>query len=174
MSHHSSASDLPDMNNSSNNVSNDNRLNDDYTDGNNFNESGERNGRVRMNNHRGRPPYDQTHHIQSADDRKTNNVQYGDTEPINMSATDVNLMIETFHENRNKMRKLERNDKLLREQIIRILDANDTNVIKGSRIILNRKSYNRKSISKECLPLEIYDRYAKETAIVTLSTSEIE
>ncbi len=76
---------------------------------------------------------------------------------------DMNKLIETWSSIRLKLKSLEKKEKEIKLYIKDIMTKETANVMETDKFTVIRKQIKRKSISRKDVPLDIWEKYSKES-----------
>lgn len=81
-----------------------------------------------------------------------------------LSKEDIDELLESWDENRTKMREAEKKVNKYKAVFAKLMDEENTNVISGKHYKLTRRHTTRTSISKDRVPKELWDKYSTRSS----------
>lgn len=84
-----------------------------------------------------------------------------DEDPLSITPSEIDELIERWNTAREQSRELAKKEKKYRRLMEKIMDITGAQIIKGKELQVTRTTQNRRTISREDLPPDIFQQYSK-------------
>lgn len=78
---------------------------------------------------------------------------------------EIDIVIKKWYSAREDSKRIQKEEAKYKDLIMKVMDATDSNDIKGTYFTVSRKYQNRRFISKSLVPPEIFDKYSRPQEI---------
>jgi len=95
-------------------------------------------------------------------------------EPEDISPGEIDEIITLWYEAKQESRKLAEKEKEYKRIINSILDLTGSDAIKGKLLQVERRIQKRRYISRNLVPLDVFDRYSKSQEVSSLYIRELQ
>lgn len=86
--------------------------------------------------------------------------------------SDVSKLLNDWYDTREELKNAERHLTYLKKQATRLMDSNNVNTLKSKNYTLQRRKNSRRSLKKEDIPENVWEKYVSKTQFKSFSLSE--
>jgi len=89
---------------------------------------------------------------------------------IPLTVEEIDKVISDWSDIKARLKELEEKDETYRRVMLNVFKTTGSDIIKGKNFQVIQRTYNKRTISRNLVPVDIFDRYAqtKEIQYVTL------
>ena len=96
-----------------------------------------------------------------------------DDDELTIDPSEIDQLITSWYEAKNQMKELTEKERRYKRMLNKILDLTGGDAIKGRDLQVTRRIQKRRFISKNLVPEDVFDRYAKTIEISALYIKEL-